>query len=160
MSKINVRSPYYINISASRLTQVDMELYVYTGTQTTSRNNLFVLTSCIGAGLHHRAGFIGLFHAGLFGPPGLCRDFCRRGPWPAAIDRGVSARRIKGGLAQKRGAPAPPFCMLADNRVTASSGCISSARPARSGGGAQHPGHRPGAGCAHGSICWPGAYLG
>lgn len=45
MSKINVRSPYYINISASRLTQVDMELYVYTGTQTTSRSNLFVLTS-------------------------------------------------------------------------------------------------------------------
>ena len=45
MSKINARSPYYINISASRLTQVDMELYVYTGTQTTSRDNLFVLTS-------------------------------------------------------------------------------------------------------------------
>lgn len=45
MAKINARSPYYINISASNLTQVDMELYVYTGTQTTDRTNLFQLTS-------------------------------------------------------------------------------------------------------------------
>ena len=45
MSKINARSPYYINITASNLTQVDMELYVYTGTQTTDRSNLFQLTS-------------------------------------------------------------------------------------------------------------------
>ena len=45
MSKINARSPYYINLSATNLTQVDMELYVYTGTQTTDRSNLFTLTS-------------------------------------------------------------------------------------------------------------------
>ena len=45
MSKINARSPYYINISATNLTQVDLELYVYTGTQTTNRSNLFQLTS-------------------------------------------------------------------------------------------------------------------
>jgi hypothetical protein len=43
--KINARSPYYINISAAKLTQVDMELYVYTGTQTTDRSNKFELTS-------------------------------------------------------------------------------------------------------------------
>lgn len=45
MTKINARSPYYINISDTNLTQVDMELYVYTGTQTTDRTNLFRLTS-------------------------------------------------------------------------------------------------------------------
>ena len=45
MSKINSRSPYYINITATNLTQVDMELYVYTGTQTTDRGNKFILTS-------------------------------------------------------------------------------------------------------------------
>ena len=49
MSKINARSPYYITIGANptvaNLTQVDMELYVYTGTQTTDRTNLFTLTS-------------------------------------------------------------------------------------------------------------------
>lgn len=43
--KINSRSPYYINLSATNLTQVDIELYVYTGTQTTDRSNLFQLTS-------------------------------------------------------------------------------------------------------------------
>ena len=43
--KINARSPYYITLSATNLTQVDMELYVYTGTQTTDRSNLFTLTS-------------------------------------------------------------------------------------------------------------------
>ena len=45
MSKINSRSPYYINITATNLTQVDMELYVYTGTQTTDRTNKFLLIS-------------------------------------------------------------------------------------------------------------------
>ena len=45
MSKINSRSPYYINISATNLTQVDMQLYVYTGTQTTDRDNIFNLQS-------------------------------------------------------------------------------------------------------------------
>ena len=43
--KINSRSPYYINISATNLTQVDMQLYVYTGTQTTDRTNIFILQS-------------------------------------------------------------------------------------------------------------------
>ena len=45
MSKINSRSPYYINITATNLRKVDMELYVYTGTQTTDRDNKFTLTS-------------------------------------------------------------------------------------------------------------------
>ena len=45
MSKINARSPYYVSLTATNLTQVDMELYVYTGTQTTDRTNLFTLTS-------------------------------------------------------------------------------------------------------------------
>jgi len=45
MSKINARSPYYINITATNLRRVDMELYVYTGTQTTDRDNKFTLTS-------------------------------------------------------------------------------------------------------------------
>lgn len=45
MSKINARSPYYINISATNLTQVDLQLYIYTGTKTTDRTNLFTLTS-------------------------------------------------------------------------------------------------------------------
>ena len=49
MSKINARSPYYVTIgvnpTVANLTQVDMELYVYTGTQTTDRTNLFTLTS-------------------------------------------------------------------------------------------------------------------
>ena len=41
--KINSRSPYYINISATNLTQVDMQLYVYTGTQNTYRTHIFSL---------------------------------------------------------------------------------------------------------------------
>jgi hypothetical protein len=47
MSKINARSPYYINISATNLTQVDLQLYIYTGTKTTDRSTgvLFDLTS-------------------------------------------------------------------------------------------------------------------
>ncbi len=49
MSKINARSPYYINISATNLTQVDLQLYIYTGLQnnTTNRNDgaFFQLTS-------------------------------------------------------------------------------------------------------------------
>lgn len=44
MSKINARSPYYVNITATNLTKVDMELYVYTGLRT-YRTNLFGLTS-------------------------------------------------------------------------------------------------------------------
>jgi len=39
MAKINVRSPFYVNLTANRLTEVDMELWVYTGTQTTDRNS-------------------------------------------------------------------------------------------------------------------------
>jgi len=45
MAKINARSPYYVNISATNLTQVDMEIYIYTGTYQTDRTNLFQLTS-------------------------------------------------------------------------------------------------------------------
>ena len=45
MSKLNARSPYYINISASNLTSVTMNLYIYTGTKITDRTNLFVLES-------------------------------------------------------------------------------------------------------------------
>ena len=37
MSKINVRSPYFINISANGLASVQLKLHIYTGTQTTSR---------------------------------------------------------------------------------------------------------------------------
>jgi hypothetical protein len=45
MSKINARSPYYVRFKVPNLTQVDMELYIYGGVQTTSRKNLFQLTS-------------------------------------------------------------------------------------------------------------------
>lgn len=45
MSKLNARSPYYINISESNLTSVTMNLYIYTGTKITDRTNLFVLES-------------------------------------------------------------------------------------------------------------------
>jgi len=37
MSKINARSPYYINVASTNLTNAKLELYVYTGTQTTNR---------------------------------------------------------------------------------------------------------------------------
>ncbi len=36
MAKINVRSPYFINVSASNLTSAQLELYIYTGTASTS----------------------------------------------------------------------------------------------------------------------------
>jgi hypothetical protein len=45
MSKINARSPYYINFNDTNLVSVDLELYVYTGTQTTDRANKFSFTS-------------------------------------------------------------------------------------------------------------------
>ena len=49
MSKINARSPYYINISATNLTQVDLQLYIYTGTKNDATDRsagvLFDLTS-------------------------------------------------------------------------------------------------------------------
>ena len=49
MSKINARSPYYINISATNLTQVDLQLYIYTGTKNDATDRsagvLFQLTS-------------------------------------------------------------------------------------------------------------------
>lgn len=37
MSKINARSPYYISITATNLTSCKLELFIYTGTQTSSR---------------------------------------------------------------------------------------------------------------------------
>lgn len=48
MAKINTRSPYYITIGPiTNLTQVDMQLYVYTGTKITDRSStgLFILQS-------------------------------------------------------------------------------------------------------------------
>ena len=45
MSKINARSPYYINFSATNLTEVVMHLYVYTGEKITDRSNFFILNS-------------------------------------------------------------------------------------------------------------------
>lgn len=49
MSKINTRSPYYITIGVSpavaNLTQVDMQMYIYTGEKITDRSNLFQLSS-------------------------------------------------------------------------------------------------------------------
>lgn len=40
MSKINVRSPYHINLTEANLTSAILDLYVYTGTQTTSRGSI------------------------------------------------------------------------------------------------------------------------
>ena len=37
MSKINARSPYYITLTATNLTSCQLELFIYTGTQTTDR---------------------------------------------------------------------------------------------------------------------------
>ncbi len=37
MAKINVRSPYYVYLNESKLTDATLSLYIYTGTQTTSR---------------------------------------------------------------------------------------------------------------------------
>ena len=37
MSKINARSPYYITVTAGNLTSCKLELFIYTGTQTTNR---------------------------------------------------------------------------------------------------------------------------
>jgi len=37
MSKINARSPYYITVTATNLTSCKLELFIYTGTQTTNR---------------------------------------------------------------------------------------------------------------------------
>jgi len=40
MGKINVRSPYYIHIAEQYLTSAKLELYIYTGTQTTDRGSI------------------------------------------------------------------------------------------------------------------------
>ena len=40
MGKINVRSPYYIHITESNLDSAKLELYVYTGAQTTDRGSI------------------------------------------------------------------------------------------------------------------------
>lgn len=49
MSKVNARSPYYINFYNQNLVSVDLELYVYTGVQDNGSNNTrankFTLTS-------------------------------------------------------------------------------------------------------------------
>jgi len=40
MAKINIKSPYFVNVSVANLTSAKLELYVYTGTQTTSRGSI------------------------------------------------------------------------------------------------------------------------
>ena len=47
MAKINTRSPYYITITATNLTQVDFDIWIYTGTKVTDRTtgSLFRLSS-------------------------------------------------------------------------------------------------------------------
>lgn len=40
MAKINVRSPYFVNVTATNLTKCDIELYIYEGTQTTNRGTV------------------------------------------------------------------------------------------------------------------------
>ena len=45
MSKINARSPYYITLTATNLTRVTMQIYIYTGTKITDRSNQFILDS-------------------------------------------------------------------------------------------------------------------
>ena len=47
MSKINTRSPYYITLTATNLTKVDFEIWIYTGTKTTDQTtgSLFKLTA-------------------------------------------------------------------------------------------------------------------
>lgn len=40
MAKINVRSPYYITFDTTNLTSVELEIYIYDGTQTTDRGSL------------------------------------------------------------------------------------------------------------------------
>ena len=37
MAKINVRSPYYVYYNLSNLESATLKLWIYTGTQTTSR---------------------------------------------------------------------------------------------------------------------------
>ena len=44
MSKINVRSPYYITYNQTNLTEVGLQLYIYTGTQTVDRTQQGALT--------------------------------------------------------------------------------------------------------------------
>tara|TARA_B110000046_G_scaffold46400_1_gene51477 strand:+ start:1933 stop:3051 length:1119 start_codon:yes stop_codon:yes gene_type:complete len=47
MSKINTRSPYYITITSSKLSSVNFDIWIYTGTKITDRTsgNLFRLSS-------------------------------------------------------------------------------------------------------------------
>ncbi len=40
MAKINIRSPYFVNVSYAGLTSAKLELYIYTGTQTTNRGSI------------------------------------------------------------------------------------------------------------------------
>ena len=39
MSKINVRSPFYISITATNLTSCQLELFIYTGTRGVGATN-------------------------------------------------------------------------------------------------------------------------
>ena len=40
MAKINIRSPYFVNVTDTNLTSILLDLYVYTGTQTTDRGSV------------------------------------------------------------------------------------------------------------------------
>ena len=40
MAKINIRSPYFVSASRTGLTSAKLELYIYTGTQTTNRGSI------------------------------------------------------------------------------------------------------------------------
>ena len=49
MAKINVRSPYYVYYNLSNLESATLKLWIYTGTQTTSRpsnTNLCIKCKC------------------------------------------------------------------------------------------------------------------
>lgn len=56
MSKINVRSPYYIHIAEQYLTSAKLELYIYTGTQTTDRGSVKYTINTV-AGLDNKLTF-------------------------------------------------------------------------------------------------------
>ena len=40
MSKINIRSPYFINISTPNITSAVLDLYIYTGTQVATMDSI------------------------------------------------------------------------------------------------------------------------
>ena len=61
MSKINVRSPYFINISAYGLASVELKLYIYSGTQTTARPAIATYTLSVDAILNSGSANVASF---------------------------------------------------------------------------------------------------